>query len=444
MRSSRRVRVLVLLVVIGLVGSSCGDDDEGGAGDDDGATTTAEAGLDEATTRRVPDEYPTIQEAVDAADPGDLVLIEAGTYEEAVVVQTENLVIRGVDRNTVILDGGFEKENGFIVFSNGVAIENLTARNYTGNGLFWTGDYDADRTLTGYRASYVTAHNNGDYGIYAFNATKGQFDHTYAAGSPDASYYIGQCKPCDALMVDVVGENSMLGYSGENATGVTIARSEFRNNIIGLVPNSQDSEELAPNEGTTIVGNYIHDNNNPAAPGYNEDFRVGHGSGVILIGTQNNVVERNTIVDNDRFGVIVLPWIADVFGGSDFEALDNVVRDNYVRGAQDGTQLALALLDSSSTFGNCFTGNDFETSLPEDVETVAPCEGTTQSGFPTIDQYIDRFVPGPEFIPYEDVPPPTYDFESMPDAETAPPRPATDVPMALDLATLERPAVPDE
>jgi Right handed beta helix region len=433
---SRAVHLGAVVALAGLVLGACGDDEPSADRD---TTTTSAAGLDEATTRRVPDEYPTIQEAVDAAEPGDLVFIAAGTYDEAVVVQTENLVIRGEDRNGVILDGGFEKENGFIVFSNGVAIENLTVRNFTSNGLFWTGDYDADRTLTGYRASYVTAHNNGDYGIYAFNATKGQLDHTYASGSPDASYYIGQCNPCDTLLVDVVGENSMLGYSGENSTGVTIARSEFKNNIIGLVPSSQDGEKLAPNDGGLFVGNYIHDNNNPAAPGYNDDFRVGHGSGVILIGTQNNVVERNTIVRNDRFGVIVLPWIADVFGGSDFDVIDNVVRNNYVRGAEGGTQLALALLDSSDTLGNCFEDNDFETSLPEDLQTVAPCEGTPQTGFATVDQYIDRFVPGPPFIPYEDVPAPAYEFDSMPDAATAPARPATDIPMALDVDTIERP-----
>src|SRR5262245_42495009 len=105
-RAMRRALVISVVAVAFLV-AACGDD----SGDDAESTTTTAAGLDEATTRRVPDEYPTIQEAVDTADPGDLVLIDAGTYEEGVIVQTENLVIRGVDRNTVILDGGFEKEN---------------------------------------------------------------------------------------------------------------------------------------------------------------------------------------------------------------------------------------------------------------------------------------------------------------------------------------------
>ncbi len=69
-------------------------------------------------TRRVPGDYPTIQDAVDAADPGDLVLIAPGIYREAVVVRTPSLVIRGEDRNTTILDGGFELTNGIQVVAD--------------------------------------------------------------------------------------------------------------------------------------------------------------------------------------------------------------------------------------------------------------------------------------------------------------------------------------
>ena len=79
-------------------------------------------------TRRVPQDYPTIQNGVDAANPGDLVLIDKGVYTEAVFVTTPSITLRGVDRNAVILDGKFELSTGIMVGGNGVAIENMTAR----------------------------------------------------------------------------------------------------------------------------------------------------------------------------------------------------------------------------------------------------------------------------------------------------------------------------
>ena len=124
--------------------------------------------------------------------------------------------------------------------ADGVAVENLTARNYTENGFFWTG-------VLGYRGSYLTAYRNGDYGIYAFDSQYGQFDHSYASGSPDSGFYIGQCNPCHAVITDVVSEYNQLGYSGTNASGdLFIVNSVWSHNRTGIVPNSLDGEELAP------------------------------------------------------------------------------------------------------------------------------------------------------------------------------------------------------
>ena len=93
-------------------------------------------------------------------------LIDKGEYDEAVFVTTPSVTLRGVDRNAVILDGKFDLGTGIMVGGNGVAIENMTARNYTLNGFFWT-------AVQGFRGSYLTAYNNGDYGIYALGRPTG-------------------------------------------------------------------------------------------------------------------------------------------------------------------------------------------------------------------------------------------------------------------------------
>ena len=42
----------------------------------------------------------------------------------------------------------------------------------------------------GLQGSYLTAYNNGDYGVYAFDAVDGVLEHSYASGSPDAGFIL--------------------------------------------------------------------------------------------------------------------------------------------------------------------------------------------------------------------------------------------------------------
>jgi parallel beta-helix repeat protein len=55
-------------------------------------------------TIMVPDDYPTIQEAVNAANPNDTVYVRPGTYNETVAINKTISPI-GLDRNNTIIDG---------------------------------------------------------------------------------------------------------------------------------------------------------------------------------------------------------------------------------------------------------------------------------------------------------------------------------------------------
>ena len=311
------------------------------------------------STLRVPQDYPTIQRAVDAARPGDLILISPGVYREEVVVTTSSLTLRGLDRNRVILDGQFRMTNGVKVLgADGVVIENMMARHFTATGFYWTG-------VRGYRASYLTAYNNGDYGIYAFDSVFGQFDHSYTSGHPDSGFYIGQCKPCHALITDVLAEGNALGYSGTNAGGnLTIMNSIWRHNLSGIVPNTLDTERLPPQDNVRILGNLIYGNHNTNAPFKRLQYPT-FGSGIILAGGINNVVEGNQIWDHPNFGILVVAnidrnlWIAS----------GHLVRRNTVW-TSGRADLTLAAPAGS---GNCFAENHFTRSRPPVIESLYGC-----------------------------------------------------------------------
>lgn len=417
----------------------------------------------------VPDEYPSIQAAVDSAVPGDLVLIAPGVYNEAVNVVTDEIVIRGLEREGVVLDGQFELDNGIRVLgAKGVAVENLTTQNYTDNGVFFT-------SAVGYRASYITAYRIGDYGIYAFDSVNGQIEHSYGAGSPDAGLYIGQCYPCNAVVDDFLSEHNGLGYSGTNAGGdLTIVNSTFRNNRAGVVPNSGSYELCYPQRQNLIVGNTIHSNNQPDTPAIDVAL-LAMGNGVVVAGGIGNTIERNLIYDHDKTGIALVPFLEE--GANDdlptedewdlecaeqrqqpltdeipeqllWEPYDNVVRDNEVSDSRVADLAVEGVSVPSGDLRNCWSGNAGASSAPADLETIAGCGSEavpaddpawTVSALNVL-QWLADAESAPPAVDYEIAElPPIPDLDDMPDAATAPAEPATNMPRAIDVDSITTP-----
>ena len=132
--------------------------------------------------------YRTIQAAVDAARPGDWILVGAGDYHESpgsrdgVRITTPNIHLRGLTRSGVIVDGtrpgapepcdplarwqnlgpGRAGRNGIVVTASGVSVENLTVCNFVGGGqgrqVAFDGGFGTGKVgLGAFEGSYLTA-----------------------------------------------------------------------------------------------------------------------------------------------------------------------------------------------------------------------------------------------------------------------------------------------
>jgi hypothetical protein len=258
-------------------------------------------------------DYSAIQDAVDAAHPGDWILVAPGDYHErwdythpnytgeagaGVWITTPNLHIRGLDRNQVVIDGTQPGSahcdsspsaqdlgpldtgsnpmgrNGIEVWRvDGVTIDNLTACNFLtgssggGNQIWFNGgDGTGTVNMNGYTGTYLSATTTffgtadgpgGEYGIFASNVHgPGLIEHTYASNMRDASYYVGACPDCNTIVRYAHAENSALGYSGTNSGGhLILEKSEWDENTTGISMNSQNNDDApSPQDGACPGG----------------------------------------------------------------------------------------------------------------------------------------------------------------------------------------------
>lgn len=310
----------------------------------------------------VPAQLSTIQAAVDAAREGATIVVAPGVYKESVQVRTKGLTIRGTQRGSVIIDGEVKRANGIVVTAPDVSIQNLTVRNHTLNGVLVTGlnenggmgrgstgytklDPKKFPPLQGFRISYVTASNNALYGIYAFDAQHGVIEQSYASGSADSGFYVGQCKPCDIVVRGNVAERNAVGYEGTNASGqMYVLGNRFSGNRVGVTSNSDYQEAFVPQEDATLVGNLVSDNDEALSPAQADGA---FGLGIGIAGGTRNVVSRNLVTGNPGTGVAL--------GSSeDLPPLDNRFEDNVIR--HNGQDVLYVASKRAPGRNNCFDG----------------------------------------------------------------------------------------
>jgi parallel beta-helix repeat protein len=86
----------------------------------------------------VPDNYPTIQAAVNAADPGDTIIVRDGTYAENVDVDKGYLTIESENgAETTVVEALDPHDHVFRVTADYVNIRGLTVRNANAAGWTW-------------------------------------------------------------------------------------------------------------------------------------------------------------------------------------------------------------------------------------------------------------------------------------------------------------------
>lgn len=323
-----------------------------------------------------------IQEAVDAASPGDTIVVAPGTYSGPTVsVTTSDLTITG-SRGAVIDATGdtygitvgtqLEFEPGPACPAYGVsnfAISGLSVRNAQFTGIFLF-------AVDGFQVTGGEYLNNGDYGVFARCSRAGLIAQNAGGGGNDATIYVGVDKNV------AVEKNNLsageLGIELENTEDSLVSGNKLSDNTTGIFVIVLPGLPTTSTERALIEGNVVHDNNRPnpfppvctapgTPPGCVEEFTddlqlLPSGTGIINVGGHEVTIRRNVVTNNDTAGIGVVENPFGFGSSNDTVVTRNVIMQNGK--SPDPRTLGsgdVVYLDNPAN-GSCISDNVFKTS----------------------------------------------------------------------------------
>jgi len=266
----------------------------------------------------VPQDYPTINEAISHVSAGDTVAVQKGIYQENVQINKSISVLGEDAKSTIIIGtgGGNHALSGITVTADNVKVSGFTIQslNYTSSSLYATGiNIQGDHcTITG------NIIQNNYLGIFCSIQSYTQITgNTISHNLKDGMRFYGGS-------LNEISDNNITGNA---ASGIAIAgysntilKNTLENNLRGIGLGSTYS---------VVSGNTIRSNTE---------------SGVYLAGSENTICANS--IFNNKWGIYITPQLAASHANriyhnildNVFNAFDNSssVVENWDNGPQSG------------------------------------------------------------------------------------------------------------
>ncbi|MFK7898271.1 MAG: right-handed parallel beta-helix repeat-containing protein [Myxococcota bacterium] len=286
----------------------------------------------------------SIQAAIDAADPGDTIIVFPGTYQEdptsgyGLRITKDHIrligkrIISDGELGKVRLIANGDQETGVYAAPEGCEYRDSECAS-TLNGFYIRGFSVEEFPVNGIQTRWVDGFkmirnesvNNLNNGLYPTLSANGLVQNNVSYGSLDTSLWVAGSENVRVIGNELYG--SPIGFEITVSNNVWAKYNDIHDNTIGVGlfhPNAAGNPPLPVMEDWVLTNNKIYNNNlpNPAPPA---SFQAGlpPGGGVLMLGVSDHIIGNNFIDDNEFYGIGLLGWCTATSAGDPARNCEN-------------------------------------------------------------------------------------------------------------------------